>query len=161
MGQYLPIVALVVLAVVFAALSRVASQLLAPSATTIAKRSPYECGIVPGPRAARALPGALLPGRDDLHRLRHRDHLPLPVGGHLPGARRLRPRRDRCIFAVAVFVSFVYLISNGALDWGPVKRLRRLVADGRRRAHDRAPRSGGSASRAASAPEPTDEAAAA
>ena len=48
MGQYLPVVALAVLAVVFAALSRVASKLLAPSATTIAKRSPYECGIVPG-----------------------------------------------------------------------------------------------------------------
>jgi hypothetical protein len=27
---------------------------------------------------------------------------------------------------VAVFVSFVYLISNGALDWGPVRRSRRL-----------------------------------
>ena len=28
------------------------------------------------------------------------------------------------VFAVAVFVSFVYLISNGALDWGPAKRVR-------------------------------------
>ena len=26
------------------------------------------------------------------------------------------------IFAVAVFESFVYLIGNGALDWGPVKQ---------------------------------------
>ncbi len=40
MGQYLPVVALAVLAVVFASLSRVASQLLAPRASTIAKRSP-------------------------------------------------------------------------------------------------------------------------
>jgi NADH-quinone oxidoreductase subunit A len=30
------------------------------------------------------------------------------------------------LFAAAVFVSFLYLISNGALDWGPVKRLRRV-----------------------------------
>ena len=29
------------------------------------------------------------------------------------------------IFAAAVFESFVYLIGNGALDWGPVKQLRR------------------------------------
>jgi len=29
------------------------------------------------------------------------------------------------VFAVAVFVSFVYLISNGALDWGPLNRARR------------------------------------
>jgi NADH-quinone oxidoreductase subunit A len=27
-----------------------------------------------------------------------------------------------------VFESFVYLIGNGALDWGPVKRLRRSEA---------------------------------
>ena len=30
------------------------------------------------------------------------------------------------LFAVAVLLSFIYLISNGALDWGPVKRLRPL-----------------------------------
>jgi NADH-quinone oxidoreductase subunit A len=30
------------------------------------------------------------------------------------------------LFAVAVFVSFVYLISNGALEWGPANRARRL-----------------------------------
>jgi NADH-quinone oxidoreductase subunit A len=28
------------------------------------------------------------------------------------------------LFAVAVFVSFVYLISNGALEWGPLQRAR-------------------------------------
>jgi NADH-quinone oxidoreductase subunit A len=26
---------------------------------------------------------------------------------------------EMVVFAIAVFVSFVYLISNGALDWGP------------------------------------------
>ncbi|MEO7555859.1 MAG: NADH-ubiquinone/plastoquinone oxidoreductase chain 3, partial [Acidimicrobiales bacterium] len=26
------------------------------------------------------------------------------------------------VFSIAVFVSFVYLIANGALDWGPIKR---------------------------------------
>ena len=30
------------------------------------------------------------------------------------------------IFTVAVFESFVYLIGNGALDWGPVKQLRSI-----------------------------------
>jgi NADH-quinone oxidoreductase subunit A len=33
---------------------------------------------------------------------------------------------EMLIFSVAVFVSFVYLISNGALDWGPLRRSRRL-----------------------------------
>ncbi|MFN2582023.1 MAG: NADH-quinone oxidoreductase subunit A, partial [Candidatus Dormibacteria bacterium] len=39
---------------------------------------------------------------------------------------------EMAVFALAVFVSFVYLISNGALDWGPAKRLRpRSVPTGR------------------------------
>ncbi|CAA9243899.1 MAG: NADH ubiquinone oxidoreductase chain A, partial [uncultured Acidimicrobiales bacterium] len=46
------------------------------------------------PGAGRALPGALLPGGHDLHRVRHRDHLHLPVGGDLPPARRVRPLGD-------------------------------------------------------------------
>ena len=28
------------------------------------------------------------------------------------------------VFAVVVFFSFLYLVGNGALDWGPAKRLR-------------------------------------
>jgi NADH-quinone oxidoreductase subunit A len=42
--------------------------------------------------------------------------------------RRLGPFAlwEMVIFAAAVFVSFLYLISNGALDWGPAKRLRRV-----------------------------------
>ena len=49
---------------------------------------------------------------------------PWAVG--LPGARAVRARARSSIFAAAVFESFVYLIGNGALDWGPVKRLRRV-----------------------------------
>jgi len=30
------------------------------------------------------------------------------------------------LFAVAVFVSFLYLLANGALDWGPANKARRL-----------------------------------
>lgn len=52
MGQYLPVVAMIVLAIVFAGLSLVVSNLLAPRRSTAAKRAPYECGIVPG----RSLP---------------------------------------------------------------------------------------------------------
>ena len=47
MGQYLPIVVLLVLAVVFGGLSFVASRLLAPRRPSAAKEAPYECGIVP------------------------------------------------------------------------------------------------------------------
>ena len=48
MAQYLPVLALAVLAVLFAAISFVASRLLAPRRPTDAKLAPYECGIVPG-----------------------------------------------------------------------------------------------------------------
>ncbi|MBV9952785.1 MAG: NADH-quinone oxidoreductase subunit A, partial [Acidimicrobiia bacterium] len=47
MGQYLPVLALLVLGVLFAALSFVASNLLAPRSPNTAKSAPYECGIVP------------------------------------------------------------------------------------------------------------------
>ena len=48
MDQYLPIVVLLVLAVVFGVLSALVSKLLAPRLETEAKAAPYECGIVPG-----------------------------------------------------------------------------------------------------------------
>ena len=47
MGQYLPIVCLLVLATLFGALSFFASRLLAPRRPSSAKEAPYECGIVP------------------------------------------------------------------------------------------------------------------
>ena len=125
MGQYLPVVALAILAILFAGVSRVASRLLAPSSTTIAKRSPYECGIVPG--------------RETLERFPVRFYLiamifivfdieiiflyPWAVIYRDLGAFGLV---EVLLFAVAVFVSFAYLLANGALDWGPVNRMRRL-----------------------------------
>ena len=47
MAQYLPIVVLFVLAVIFGVLSFAASRLLAPRRPSIAKEAPYERGIVP------------------------------------------------------------------------------------------------------------------
>ena len=123
MGQYLPIVALAVLAIVFAALSRVASQLLAPSATTVAKRSPYECGIVPGREPPERFPVrfyliAMIFIVFDIEIIFLYPyaviHDELGVFGLI----------EMIVFAVLVFASFVYLIANGALDWGPAKPLR-------------------------------------
>ena len=47
------------------------------------------------------------------------------MGGHLPdlGAFGLV---EVLLFTVAVFVSFLYLLANGALDWGPANIARRL-----------------------------------
>ena len=74
MSQYLPIIVLVVLAVLFGLITFGASRLL--SATAIVG----EDGAVrerhrAEPRAAGAVPGQLLRRRDALHHVRHRDHL--------------------------------------------------------------------------------------
>ena len=121
MAGYLPLIALIVLGTGFAAISFLASKLLGPSKPTSAKSAPYESGIVPTREPSQRFPvrfylvamifiifdieiiftypWAVIYGRD------------LGTYGLV----------EMVVFAVAVFVSFLYLISNGALDWGPVK----------------------------------------
>jgi NADH-quinone oxidoreductase subunit A len=124
MGQYLPVVTMAVLAVLFAAISLFASKLLAPRRSTTAKRAPYESGI--------------LPARDTPERFPVRFYLvamifvifDIEIIFLYPWAVLYRDLGvfglvEILVFAVAVFVSFVYLISNGALDWGPLHRARR------------------------------------
>ncbi|CAN5228824.1 hypothetical protein BH18ACT4_BH18ACT4_03390 [soil metagenome] len=126
MDQYLPLVTLLILAVIFAAISSLASKLFAPRLPTKAKSAPYECGIVPR--------------RDPPERFPVRFYLvamifiifdieiiflyPWAVISRDLGAFGLW---EMLVFAAAVFASFLYLISHGALDWGPVKRTRRLA----------------------------------
>jgi NADH-quinone oxidoreductase subunit A len=129
MDQYLPIVMLLVLAVIFGVLSAFASRLLAPRRPTPAKSAPYECGIVP-----RKDPPERFPVRFYLVAMIF-IIFDIEIIFLYPWAviyRRLGPFGlwEMLIFAAAVFVSFVYLISNGALDWGPVKRLRQLSDTG-------------------------------
>src|SRR5262245_39210822 len=47
MSQYLPIVVLAGLAILFGVISLIMSHLLAPKRPSAAKDAPYECGIVP------------------------------------------------------------------------------------------------------------------
>jgi len=124
-NQYLPILFLLVLAIVFGLLSRVASRLLGPRNMTMAKMAPYECGIIPD--------------REPPQRFGVKFFLvamifivfDIEIIFLFPWAivyRSLGPFGlfAILIFAAAVFESFVYLISNGALDWGPLKHLRRV-----------------------------------
>jgi NADH-quinone oxidoreductase subunit A len=125
MGQFLPVIALAVLAVLFAAISRVVSGLLAPNATTIAKRSPYECGIVPGREPPERFPVrfyliAMIFIVFDIEII---FLYPWAVIYRDLGALGLA---EILVFTVAVLASFVYLLSNGALDWGPVRRAKDL-----------------------------------
>ena len=129
MSEYLPILLLMVLATLFAAGSFVANRFLGPRKPTAAKSAPYECGIVP-----RSEPPERFPVRFYLIAMIF-IIFDIEIVFLYPWAvifRRLElfGLIEMVIFAVAVFVSFVYLISNGALDWGPT-RLRRTDAPAR------------------------------
>ena len=124
MGQYLPIFAMLVLAIVFAGVSRVVSQLLAPRRPSEAKASPYECGIVPDQAPPERFPVkfflvAMIFIVFDIEII---FLFPFAVVFRSLGGYGIAAI---VIFTAAVFESFVYLIGKGALDWGPVKRLRR------------------------------------
>ena len=66
MAQYLPILAMIVLVVLFAGLSFAASKLLGPRRPTSAKEAPYECGIVPEEEPGGTSPAEIpVPGEPD------------------------------------------------------------------------------------------------
>jgi NADH-quinone oxidoreductase subunit A len=121
MGQYLPIFALLVLAMLFGAGSFVASKLLAPQQPTATKLGPYECGIVPG--------------REPPQRFSVRFYLvamifivfDIEIIFLFPYATVVNQVGTFgfvavLIFSVALFESFLYLLGSGALEWGPVVR---------------------------------------
>jgi len=122
---YLPILFLVILSTLFAVASMVVASRLAPRKWTVAKRLPYECGIVPTREPAERFPVrfylvAMIFIIFDIE-----------IIFLFPWAvvfRQLGPFGlwEMVVFAVAVFVSFIYLIANGALDWGPAKQLKTL-----------------------------------
>ncbi|HEY4377005.1 MAG TPA: NADH-quinone oxidoreductase subunit A [Acidimicrobiales bacterium] len=115
---------MLVLAVAFALLSFVASKLLAPRKPSAAKSAPYECGIVPTQDPPERFPVrfyliAMIFIVFDIeiiflypYAVVYRD-----LGGF--------GLAEVVVFAVSVFASFVFLIANGALDWGPAKRSQR------------------------------------
>ena len=125
MAQYLPLLVMMILATLFAGLSIVASKLLGPKKMTLAKSAPYECGIVPDREPAERFPVrfylvAMIFIVFDIEII---FLYPWAVIFRQLGAFGLW---EMIIFAVAVFVSFIYLIGNGALNWGPVKSLNPL-----------------------------------
>jgi NADH-quinone oxidoreductase subunit A len=121
MGQYLPVFAMIVLAAVFAALSLVASKLLAPRRSTVAKRAPYECGIVPSRESPERFPVrfylvAMIFIVFDIEII---FLYPWAVNYRNLGTFGLF---EVAVFAVAVVVSLLYLVSKGAIEWGPIHK---------------------------------------
>jgi NADH-quinone oxidoreductase subunit A len=125
MGQYLPVVLLLVLAVIFGALSFGASQLLAPRRPSAAKQAPYECGIVPSREPPERFPVtfyvvAMLFIMFDIELI---FIYPFAVDRAFLGSYAFW---EMIAFSVVFFLAFVYVVARGALDWGPVQRQVRL-----------------------------------
>ena len=121
LGQYLPLVVLMVLAAVFVAGSLVTSRLVAPQRKTVAKLAPYESGIVPT--------------REPPERFPVKFYLvamsfvvfDIEIIFLFPWATIYRQLGAFGLFAILLFsapivISLAYEFSRGALDWGPADR---------------------------------------
>jgi NADH-quinone oxidoreductase subunit A len=132
MTAYLPILTMICLVVVFIAVSFAASQLLGPRRPNAAKEAPYESGIVPEQEPSERFPVKfylvamtfivldveiifLYPFTTVF-----RSFSPAVYGLVIMG-----------VFLLTLLVPFAYLLSTGALDWGPAaRRLAARVAPG-------------------------------
>ena len=127
MGQYLPVVALMVLAMIFGAVSLLVSRLLSPHRSTRAKRGPYESGIVPARDVPQRFPVhfylvAMIFIVFDIEiiflypwAVIYRD---LGAFGLVAVA----------IFTVPIVIGLLYEIASGTFGWGDVRRRRMTVA---------------------------------
>jgi NADH-quinone oxidoreductase subunit A len=119
---YLPILCMIVLVVLFASLSFVASKLLGPKRPTSAKQAPYECGIVPEYEPAERFPVkfyivamAFIVLDVEIVFLYPFTTIMKNLGSF--GLIAMG------IFLIALIVPFGYLLSSGALAWGPAKQV--------------------------------------
>jgi NADH-quinone oxidoreductase subunit A len=125
MGQYLPVVCLMVLAIVFGVASNMASKLLAPRRPSAAKEAPYECGIIPSREPPQRFPVsfyivAMLFVMFDIEII---FIYPYAVSRQFLGSFGFW---ELLSFSAVFFAAFVYVVARGALDWGPVQKYRRL-----------------------------------
>jgi NADH-quinone oxidoreductase subunit A len=120
-NDYLPILLMIGLVIAFAGLSFIASTLLAPQSPNSAKQAPYECGIVPEVEPAERFPVKFyLVAMAFIV-------LDVEIVFLYPFSVVFRQLGLFGLVAMAVFVfglliPFAYLLSVGALAWGPVQR---------------------------------------
>ena len=126
MDSFLPVVIMVGLGMVFAAMGAFLPGILAVRRPTIAKEAPYECGIVPTREPAERFPVrfyliAMIFIIFDI------EIIFLYPWAVIFDRLELFGLVEMVVFAIAVVVSFGYLLSNGALDWGPAKSTRSVA----------------------------------
>jgi NADH-quinone oxidoreductase subunit A len=121
--QYLPLLGMLLLGALFAAGSFIASSMLAPrSRPSDAKIAPYECGIVPEVDTPPRFPVrfylvAMIFVIFDIEIV---FLYPFAVEFRALGKFGLV---EIVLFSVVVFGTLLFLVAEGALSWGPVKRL--------------------------------------
>ena len=118
LGDYLPIVILGTLALVFAVASLVASALVRPSRPTPSKLRPYECGIEPEriPKGERfSVDFYLVAMLFIIFDIETIFLFPWAVGFRELGVFGLV---EMAVFIALVFVAYVYVWRRGGLDWG-------------------------------------------
>ncbi len=121
LAEYLPVLVLGVLAVLFVLVSIIASRLLAPQRSTNAKLASYECGIVDQAAIPERFPVrfylvAMLFIMFDIEIV---FLYPWAVAN---GQLGFFGFMAMLIFVVIFFLSFVYELAMGGLEWGPRKR---------------------------------------
>ena len=122
MAQYLPILMMVVLVILFVLLSFIASIFLGVKRPTKAKTAPYECGIVPEREPVERFPVkfylvalAFIVLDVEIIFLYPFATVFRELGGY--GIAMMG------VFLLVLIVPFGYLLSVGALDWGPVRQV--------------------------------------
>lgn len=124
MAQYLPIFCIAVLSVAFAAGQVFVAKLLGPNNPNHAKNAPYECGIIPSIETPDRFPVrfylvALIFIVFDVEVI---FLYPYVIMYRSLGAFGLV---EMVVFSVAVISCLIFLLANGALDWGPRDLVRR------------------------------------
>ena len=120
MADYLPILIMAALVVAFVMLSFIASQLLAPQRPNSAKQAPYESGIVPEHEPAERFPVKFyLVAMSFIV-------LDVEIVFLYPFSTVFHDMALFGLIAMGVFVlvlliPFAYLLSVGALEWGPIR----------------------------------------
>jgi NADH-quinone oxidoreductase subunit A len=120
MSDYLPILVMAALVVAFVLFSFIASQLLAPRRPNAAKQAPYECGIVPEQEPAERFPVKFYLVAMSFIVLDVEIVFLYPFSTVFRGL-GLFGLVAMGTFVLVLLVPFAYLLSVGALDWGPVK----------------------------------------
>jgi len=125
MGQYLAIVLLLGLGVLFALGSFMTNKLLVKGRPTAAKVAPYECGIVPSkePPERFGVSFYLVAMLFIIFDIEIVFLYPYVVARAELGAYAFF---EILAFSVVFFAAIVYVVAKGGLDWGPIRRLRGL-----------------------------------